>query len=354
MTTEPYYEINTSSSFPKLATNPSNVSYSSELCNNHSVKRKVKKVLLGPSFLQTVLIISILIFGISNFILFDRVKASLNDYDQQNDPLLLFKNDPKNVQQAQPQHDRILHDDILRSIDDQKLRPYGADQVWEDIIHKGERIMKNNNYKNHLTVVEVGAQNENQSLLAAKSKFNVHCVEPSPNSFKKIHLSILRKLNKMRRNGDNNVGKFIHLYNVAAGSKSGGTLDFYSTGGTGDHVGSFDMWNMKVGQLPDDWPEEKRGEMIKVPSIQLDDIIYDHKVKPNKLKGLGGTEKENKNSFETFDDVYALKVDTQGYEPHVFAGLTKSIQSHKIQYIMTEFWPKGEYHSVLFRSFVLH
>jgi hypothetical protein len=34
-------------------------------------------------------------------------------------------------------------------------------------------------------------------------------------------------------------------------------------------------------------------------------------------------------------------VDTQGFEPSVFAGLKKSIQAHKIQYIMTEYWPKG-------------
>lgn len=349
MTTEHYYEINASSSFPKLVTNLS--SYSSEESHNYHSQRKVKKDHLGSSFFRAVLILMFLIFGISNLILFNRVKGSLNYYDQQNDPLSLFNNNPKKInqlqQQLQPsQHDRILHDDILRSIDDHKLRPYGANQVWEDIIHKGESIMKSNNYKHHLTVLEVGAQNENQSLLAAKSKFHVHCVEPSPKSFKKIHQSILKKLNQMRKISNSEVDhvrKFIHLYNVAAGSKSGGTLDFYSTGGTGDHVGEFDMWNMKAGQLPDEWPEDKRGEMIKVPSIQLDDIIYHHKVKPNKLKGLGGTEKENKNSFETFDNVYALKVDTQGYEPHVFAGLTKSIQNHKIQYIMTEFWPKGKY-----------
>ncbi len=100
------------------------------------------------------------------------------------------------------------------------------------------------------------------------------------------------------------------------------------------------MWNMKRGQAPTDWPEEKRGEIIKVPSIQLDDIVYDHKIKPTKSAGSSETKEDG--SVIAFDKVFALKIDTQGYEPSVFAGLKKSIRAHKIQYIMTEYWPKGK------------
>lgn len=96
------------------------------------------------------------------------------------------------------------------------------------------------------------------------------------------------------------------------------------------------MWNMKKGAMPKDWPKKKIGKMVKVPSIQLDDLIYHHKVKPNSIEGFDTT-----SNVQDFDTVYALKVDTQGFEPSVFAGLKKSINEHKIQYIMTEFWPKG-------------
>jgi hypothetical protein len=36
-----------------------------------------------------------------------------------------------------------------------------------------------------------------------------------------------------------------------------------------------------------------------------------------------------------------LQVDTQGFEPQVFARLKESIRHRKIQYIMTEYWPNG-------------
>jgi len=234
---------------------------------------------------------------------------------------------------------RKLHNDILRIIDEQKLRPYGAEAVWEDLLQNGVNIMKQNNYQNHLTVIEVGAQNENQSLLAATLKFIVHCIEPSPKSFEYIQSSLRRKIRKGIISGeyDENIKDYIHLYNVAAGAESDKSLDFYSTGGTGDHVGEIDMWNMKIGPMPDDWPEDKRGSMVKVPSVQLDDIIYRNKIKPNHVEGFDTSE----DLSQPIETVYALKVDTQGFEPSVFAGLKESINAHKIQYIMTEFWPKG-------------
>lgn len=224
-----------------------------------------------------------------------------------------------------------LHNDILQAIDEKKLRPYSADSVWEDLIKNGQQIMERNNYSKHLTVIEVGAQNENQSLMAAHAKYNVHCVEPSPKSFVAIHGAMKKKFKLAK---DEESQKYIRFYNVAAGDVSGKTIDFYSTGGTGDHVGEFDMWNMKPGKMPDDWPEEKRGKMVQVPSIQLDDMIYYNKIKPTVVEGFDSKPVR-------MDDVYALKVDTQGFEPSVFAGLKKSIREHKIQYIMTEYWPKG-------------
>lgn len=34
-----------------------------------------------------------------------------------------------------------------------------------------------------------------------------------------------------------------------------------------------------------------------------------------------------------------LKVDVQGHEPSVFSGITKSIREHKIDLVLTEYWP---------------
>ena len=134
---------------------------------------------------------------------------------------------------------------------------------------------------------------------------------------------------------DPSVGEFIHLYNVAAGGESSGMLDFVSSGGTGDHVGEFDMWNMKPGKPPEDWPAAKKGKVVQIPSMKLDDIVY-NKVKPNAIKGL-----ESGSNPPKIDDVWAIKVDTQGFEPKVFEGLKESIKDQKFQYVMTEYWPNG-------------
>lgn len=65
--------------------------------------------------------------------------------------------------------------------------------------------------------------------------------------------------------------------------------------------------------------KKKQGKMVLVPSIRLDDIVAE-------------TEQQH---------VFLLKVDTQGFEPSVFRGLTDTVQSRKVDFILFEFWPKG-------------
>lgn len=208
---------------------------------------------------------------------------------------------------------------------------YGADNIWEDILLKGVEEMKKNGYKKNLVVFEVGAHAAKQSLTAAKQKFHAHSVEPSPPSFNRIKRGMIHALAK-----DASVGEFIHLYNFAAGSQSGGMLDFKTTGGTGDHVGEFDVWNMKAGKDPDHYPDSKKGKMVQIPSIKLDDIVYYNKVRPTSVKGL-----ESGSNPPEIEHVWAIKVDTQGFEPQVFAGLKESIKARKFQYVLTEYWPNG-------------
>lgn len=137
----------------------------------------------------------------------------------------------------------------------------------------------------------------------------------------------------------------VHLYNVAAGGTSEGFVPFTSSGGTGDHVGGHNMWTMTTNDLehPKDdsygYPvaprkpvedgankllpgeidlRKKNQEIIQVPSMRLDDIVE-----------------------KTADGVFLLKVDTQGFEPTVLSGLTKSLTQHNVQYLLMEYWPRG-------------
>ena len=70
-------------------------------------------------------------------------------------------------------------------------------------------------------------------------------------------------------------------------------------------------------------PDHKMGKLIQIPSVKLDDIIFG-KVKPTEVKGL-----ESGNNPPDIDEYWALKVDTQGFEPQVFAGLKESIKQQK-------------------------
>ncbi|GAX27891.1 hypothetical protein FisN_21Hh241 [Fistulifera solaris] len=185
----------------------------------------------------------------------------------------------------------VLRDNILE---------ISAEQVWRDLLEEGASQSPIPGI-----VMEVGMHRAIQCMNAAKAGFHAHCVEPSPNSFQRVQNAVLK--------APADVQERIHLYQVAASSSSEGTVPFTSSGGTGDHVGGHDMWAMEEKQQEND----PKAQVIQVPTKKLDDIVI-----PN-------------------EKAFLLKVDTQGFEPTVFSGLTESLAQHKIQYVLTEFWPRG-------------
>ncbi len=93
---------------------------------------------------------------------------------------------------------------------------------------------------------------------------------------------------------------------------------------------------MKPGNDGDDIPMRKRGKLAKIQSIKLDDIVYNKIPDISKLDGLNHGQ-----DIPQLEEVFAAKIDTQGYEPKVLEGLKESIANHKIKYILLEYWPKG-------------
>lgn len=174
--------------------------------------------------------------------------------------------------------------------------------VWEKLLNAPEA-----KDRGKLAVVEVGMHRAVQCLQAARAGFQAHCLEPSPRSFTRVFHAVGLESEEIQ-------GR-VHLHNVAAGSDES-TVPFVAGGGTGDHVGRVDMWKME--KIPDGGKDSK-GTVIQVPSRRLDTI-------------LGKIDE---------DIVYILKVDTQGFEPSVFSGLDNMLSKHKIQYILSEYWPRG-------------
>jgi FkbM family methyltransferase len=193
----------------------------------------------------------------------------------------------------------LIHDDLIVSI------PHvSADVIWEMLLEEASAITARLNVPfQRFKVIEVGMFNSKQCRLAAKMGMEAHCVEASPHNFGRIGKELLRV---SVEDGKDRV----HVYHNAAGSKSNQTVEFQSGGSTGDHVGVQDMFTMEK--------VKSDSTMVKVATLAIDDLIDQ----------IGG-------------NVFLLKIDTQGFEPQVFSGLQKAIQSHKVQYILTEYWPRG-------------
>ena len=57
----------------------------------------------------------------------------------------------------------------------------------------------------------------------------------------------------------------INLYNAAAGNTANGTLEFTSSGSTGDHVGTGDVWTMEERKRDD--ANANKGQVTKVQRL---------------------------------------------------------------------------------------
>jgi len=215
------------------------------------------------------------------------------------------------------------------------LSRWDSDEIWNKLLMEGNRTQTSSSLSSSdqqpLIAMEVGMQLYRQCHAAAKYGFHVRCIEPSPQSYNKI----VKAYNSETAKNPVTTSR-IQLYNMAASHKSHETVPFYASGGTGDHVGEFDMWNMKPGppQLDAKYPT-KHKKLIEVSTVTLDDIIE------NKIKPTHSSNEYNKVVNQNNNNVFLLKVDTQGFEPAVFKGLTSSLQQHKIKYLLFEYWPKG-------------
>jgi len=180
-----------------------------------------------------------------------------------------------------------------------------SDDLWTILVNHASDFTAGNQRPG--VAMEVGMHSAKQCLEAAKAGLEAHCFEPSPTSFERVKYQVNSEEQEVRNR--------VAIYNKAASGTSEGTVDFKSSGGTGDHVGEFDMWRMKKTT---DTNDMKGGKIVRVPQVRLDDIVSKQE-----------------------DGVFVLKVDTQGFEPVVFSGLSESLKQHKIKYILMEYWPRG-------------
>mmetsp|Transcript_24828 Transcript_24828/g.28699 ORF Transcript_24828/g.28699 Transcript_24828/m.28699 type:complete len:438 (+) Transcript_24828:69-1382(+) len=320
----------------------------------HKLQRRKRKRKLSHLIIVSCCFIFGIILCLNYGLNYKKMSSTKNNENYNNDINIKNNSEPSHNERIKAEatsvvmEKRILRNDIFVA----RSSGYSSDTIWENIITLGKNIMtekmqskgsiKDSDSENYLddldnndrlVMIEVGSQSLHQCLLAAVAQFNTHCIEPSPTSFTNIAFRVSKRIKGLPW-----LQKYIYLHNVAAGSESGKMLDFSSSGSTGDHVGDFDMWNMKPVTTTDKDSTEKSANIVQVPSMKMDDLIVYNKVKPydlNAAQNLPAT------TAPKIDEVFALKVDTQGFEPSVFSGLTESLNQGKIRYILTEYWPKG-------------
>jgi hypothetical protein len=200
----------------------------------------------------------------------------------------------------------------------------GIEGLYDCFLNLG-RIVRSKK-GNPVHIMEVGMHSARQCITAANLGLEAHCIEPSPLSVPRI----MRAISK----ADVNIQERIRFYQMAAGATTGETLKFTSSGGTGDHIGGgIDVWNMI--RLPE--ASASTNEVTDVKSISIDDIVFNN---INPTTTFGSRIKNDDNGVIDHH-LYMLKIDTQGFEPLVFSGLKRAIQERRIDFIITEFWPKG-------------
>ena len=202
-----------------------------------------------------------------------------------------------------------------------------ADALWEALLTEGEERMLRSSRRakapgprlevlqgladvERFLAIEVGVHLPAQCVKAAEKGFRAHCVEPSPRSVRRFE----RKVETLQ----SSVANRLTLHPKAASATSGATLTFQGSGGSGDHVGSADMWRMSNEGAQDPSGKQKSDRPVQVETLALDDLL-------SKVEG----------------EVWILKVDVQGFEPSVLHGVRKSLADGRVRFLLLEYWPKG-------------
>jgi FkbM family methyltransferase len=148
-----------------------------------------------------------------------------------------------------------------------------------------------------MTMIDVGANLGYHTTRAARlvgSTGRVLAIEPDPYNFALL-------MRNVQTNGLDNV----LAENVALGAQPGRATLFRSPGNLGDH-------RLFASA-------EERREAVEVPVVRLDDLCREH----------------------AMERVDLVKMDVQGYEPLVLAGMSRTLADNPHALVITEFWPHG-------------
>ena len=174
------------------------------------------------------------------------------------------------------------------------LSDYMQRSIYAGGYELGETVLVKAHVKRGMTVVDIGANVGYYTALAAKlvgHSGRVLAFEPSPSAFSKLQGMVKGRCDHVR------------LFNVALGSCEG-SLTLYHPPGD-EHNLNPSMYQYRQGMVG-----------VTVPVTTLDSVL------------------------DAIERVDFLKIDVEGYEPLVFKGAIKSLESGKIRNILYESNPR--------------
>jgi FkbM family methyltransferase len=174
-------------------------------------------------------------------------------------------------------------------------------------------------------VIDVGGNIGWFTLLSRSMGFAVEAFEPSKRNSARLceSMRMNRWSNVLEKTYDNilplsggGAGRYVNVYDVALGERDGNqTFNFHPT-----NPGQGSLSKMVETNVDHLWSQHsKRSDVVEVAT--LDSFI------------------RSKGWFEEPIEIAILKVDIEGYEPHVFAGAQQLLKSHMIKNILLELSP---------------
>jgi len=191
--------------------------------------------------------------------------------------------------------------------------------VWREILKSGQQLMSE--AKDHnggkdvpaFVAVEVGANTLTDAMEMSHYGFETHTFEPSPLSFSRMK----GRLSRISTDKPE-IARKIFIYNYAVGDTDGGEILFDNSGSTGAAVVSKEEAAKSHRPIA-------RVKTATLDSFFAGNVEPDVKLQPPS-SDIGG-------------EIFAAKIDVQGFEPKVFEGMKKTVFERKIHFLLTEHDP---------------
>ena len=202
--------------------------------------------------------------------------------------------------------------------------------------HYAETMKNSSDTGEQLHIIEVGMETPWYCIGVAEAGAIAHCLEADTGALPKIYNGFENALK------DDAARRNIRFYHRAAASGATGT-DLSVVRGRVLTTTPEDTDSEPTPRYVDSWTNERyvpgNDRVATAKTITIDDLLVGEGAKPT--KNYATTEDNDEDGYGPIGRAFLAEIDVSGYEPEVFAGMTKSIREHAIDLILFNYFPKA-------------